>query len=604
MKSFHIKSKSLYKNLRFQTKLTLIHLLTASIPLIVLGLFFHVKLYDMIVADTIRMEQPATAHTAALIEDSISHTLDVHNQITNTNFFQSLNLPQTSKSLSTLTTSEDAISFQDTLNQLANKNIVKNIKIYMDISTTNPIFHDTPINSTILSIDNTRGTYWNGIFNGDPKLEALFCPSFYLDSYEIQHYGDSAYITKFILNYAGKKVPCFLTLYLDTSYFEALLKDNLTSSSNVAYLINNRDNLIATSDLALYGTYHFSYTQVQSYFMSSNNFIQKQVLNEPVYASFYNIKNTDWYLVVAMPSQPIIDKAIYIMLELILIYIICMLITFCITSLLSHSITDRLSLVISQMSKARIAPPVALPPPDTQDEIGDLVSTYNYMTRVIEQLMENQVKVAEDLRIAEFNSLQSQINPHFLYNTMDMINWLSQQGRVQEVTNSIQKLSRFYKLTLNHKESLSTIEAEIEHISIYVELQNMRFCNAIDFIIDIPDNLLEYTIPKLTFQPVIENSILHGILEKSPREGTIVLTGWMEDNAIVILISDDGVGILPEKLQNILKSCDQPSQYGHSNIAVYNTHRRLQLMYGPSYGLTYSSIYGQGTEVEIRLPRS
>ena len=99
---------------------------------------------------------------------------------------------------------------------------------------------------------------------------------------------------------------------------------------------------------------------------------------------------------------------------------------------------------------------------------------------------------------------QSQINPHFLYNTMDMINWMAQQGRTSEVCNAVQSLSRFYKLTLSRKKGISTIAKEEEHVSIYVHLQNMRYHDSISFISDIPDELMEYQIPKLTLQPVIE----------------------------------------------------------------------------------------------------
>ena len=111
---------------------------------------------------------------------------------------------------------------------------------------------------------------------------------------------------------------------------------------------------------------------------------------------------------------------------------------------------------------------------------------------------------------------------------MDMINWLAQQGRNTEVSNAVQNLSRFYKLTLSRKESISTIGKEEEHVSIYLQLQNMRFHDSITFVSDIPDELTEYLIPKLTLQPVIENAVLHGILEKENKSGTIVLTGWME----------------------------------------------------------------------------
>lgn len=336
--------------------------------------------------------------------------------------------------------------------------------------------------------------------------------------------------------------------------------------------------------------------------MSSNNFIRRNILGEDVYAGFNRIRNTNWYMVVAIPSAPLIHKSRVIIGLFVMVYLGCILASFMIATLLSRSLTNRLSVVVEQMSKCRLGLPEALPDSDAQDEIGELLDSYNYMTKMIHELVEEQAKAAEDLRIAEFNSLQAQMNPHFLYNTMDMINWLSQQGRSQEVTVAIQKLSRFYKLTLSRRQSLSTIQDELEHVTIYVELLNMRFADNIDFIVDMPDSLMERAIPKLTFQPVVENCILHGIMEKEEKEGTIVLTGWEDEKGIVILISDDGVGIAPEKLENILAEKKIEAGSSGTNIAVYNTHRRLQLMYGPEYGLTYKSTQGVGTEVEIRLP--
>ena len=237
----------------------------------------------------------------------------------------------------------------------------------------------------------------------------------------------------------------------------------------------------------------------------------------------------------------------------------------------------------------------------SDNEIGSLTRSFNVMTHRIRELMEQNVKEQEQKRKIELKALQSQINPHFLYNTMDMINWQALQGHTNEVSTAVQNLSRFYKLTLSRKKGISTIECEEEHVSIYITLQNMRYHDSIDFISDIPDELMEYQIPKLTLQPVVENAILHGILEKESKSGTIVLTGWLEESDIVILISDDGVGISPEKLQTILSGTGQSSS-GGTNIAIYNTHRRLQILYGQKYGLSYTSISGQGTEVQIRIP--
>ena len=380
-----------------------------------------------------------------------------------------------------------------------------------------------------------------------------------------------------------------------------MLKDNLTIDGSVSYIINDRNAVVASSDISLSGIYLLDYDTIEESFMSSNNFIERNILDTTVYAGFYNIKQPEWFMVTVLPSGPLIHQSNAIMVQYVLMYLGFLVFALVLAHFMSHSITNRISSVIHQMSKVRKGTLSPMDSPEYHDEIGDLIDTYNYMTRKMNQLMEKQAQAAEDLRIAEFNSLQAQINPHFLYNTMDMINWMAQQGRTSEVCNAVQSLSRFYKLTLSRKKGISTIAKEEEHVSIYVHLQNMRYHDSIFFISDIPDELMEYQIPKLTLQPVIENSILHGILEKTSKSGTIVLTGWMEDGDIVLLISDDGVGIAPDKLPVIL-SGEGTSISGGTNIAIYNTHRRLQVLYGADYGLTYSSDVGKGTEVQIRIP--
>ena len=128
----------------------------------------------------------------------------------------------------------------------------------------------------------------------------------------------------------------------------------------------------------------------------------------------------------------------------------------------------------------------------------------------------------------------------------------------------------------------------------------MRYEDKISFLIDVPDEILDFEIPKLVLQPIVENSIQHGIFEKESKEGAIVIMAWMEGEDIVFVISDDGVGILPEKLPFILDGIYEDGK--GSNIGIYNTHLRLQLLYGKEYGLHYESAFGRGTEVQVRLP--
>ena len=598
---FH-KITRFYRNLRLQTKLTITHLVIVTIPMVAIPVLFFTQLYDMIVADTVRKEQEAAIQTAPLIEETVADILAANGQLTEHEFYNKLVNPARTEDLESFVDSKEAEAFRKEAEGLATGGLIRDIRLYVDIPDGGEFFSESALGPLAESMDRVRRTYWYGIFAGEPSTSKLFCPSFYLGTYEKGVYGDIAYITRGRTVYEGRWITFYLAVYFSQEHLDELLKNNMSSNSSVAYIINNRDSMVATTDIALSGTYHFSYDVVQESVMSSNNFISKNILGEDVYAGFNRIRNTDWFMVVAVPSEPLIQKSRIFIGLFGLVYLGCILASFMIATLLSRSLTNRLSAVIDQMSKCRLGLPAALPDSDAQDEIGALVDSYNYMTHIIHDLVEEQAKAAEDLRIAEFNSLQAQMNPHFLYNTMDMINWLSQQGRSQEVTMAVQKLSRFYKLTLSRKQSLSTIQDELEHVSIYVELLNMRFADNIDFIVDMPDSLMERPIPKLTFQPVVENSILHGIMEKEEKEGTIVLTGWEEEHGIVILISDDGVGIQPDILENILAEKKIAEGSSGTNIAVYNTHRRLQLMYGMEYGLKYSSTPGEGTEVEIRIP--
>ena len=393
----------------------------------------------------------------------------------------------------------------------------------------------------------------------------------------------------------------YVAAYWPDSVLNGILSDNLTLENSVSYIINDRDSIVSSSDEQLSGTYWLSYKAISDSFLSSMYLVPRTILGKKLYVCFYSIRDPGWYMVTVLPEAPMIRKGNQIMLRLIMIYLLAIIAAAITSVLLSRSITGRISSVIGKMSTARSGIPVPMDEPTVNDEIGDLIDTYNYMTRKMAQLMEDQAKASEELRIAEFNALQAQINPHFLYNTMDMINWLAKQGRTDEISDAVQDLSRFYRLTLSRKQTISTIEDEEEHVTIYVRLQNMRFSENIELISDIPDELKAHSIPKLTLQPVIENAILHGIREKEDKSGTIVLTGWTEDGDIVLLVSDDGIGIPSERLSTILTGNGQSTGSG-SNIAIYNTHRRLQLLYGKKYGLTYHSQPGEGTEVEIRIP--
>ena len=309
-------------------------------------------------------------------------------------------------------------------------------------------------------------------------------------------------------------------------------------------------------------------------------------------------------MVSLIPQTKLVWRGRSVIFNFALIYGLIALTALFIAYKLSESIADRIIGVALQMETIRKGRPEPLSLSDAgNDEIGVLSGTYNYMTAEINQLMDYEEKAAKELRNAEFRALQAQINPHFLYNTLDMINWLSQSGQSEKVTEAVQALTRFYRLTLGSKDLISTVQDEVTHVSLYMQLQNMRYNDCAEFIADVPPELGSFSIPRLTFQPIVENALLHGIMMKEEKQGTILLTGWKENDDLVFIISDDGAGIPPEKLDSLLDEKKQAATGSSSrHVGVSNTNLRLKSLYGSKYGLSFTSVPGQGTEVTVRIP--
>ena len=174
MKLHTKKNGSLYKNLKLQTKFTITHLVIATIPMIVLAIFFYTKLYDMIIADTIRTEQNASTQTAPLIEDAVSRILRLHDQITGEEFYHQIVSSARTETLSGLADGDSADIFLETIKEATDGSLITDVKLYIDIPRTDRIFSNYPMCNTILPINNAWGTYWYGIFNGAPSLRTLF----------------------------------------------------------------------------------------------------------------------------------------------------------------------------------------------------------------------------------------------------------------------------------------------------------------------------------------------------------------------------------------------------------------------------------------------
>lgn len=587
------------RSLRLQTKFVLCILLAACLPIITIGVVFFGRFYDMLISDTVKSEQVQTASLIPKIKERLGSITESMSEIEASDLYATMFHGEFDGDPVALMESNQADQFAELAESIIQETAVSDIKIYCSLDEDSPIYETDFGRRFLVPEDRIKTTYWHGIFSATPSA-SLHCPKFYLGNYEIENYDDCAYMIRRSWLVNRKFETCYLAVYYPSEIYSGLLSESITVDDSVSYIINEREAVIATTNEALSGLYHLDYYDIQALLMASNSFVRQDVSGGSVYAAFYYIEETRWFVVTVLPERPLLHMANRTFIQFVIICIVSLVLSILVAIVIAHSMTRRISKLSKQMSSVEEGAPVPMKEPRTRDEVGKLISSYNYMTREINDLMQQQKKTAEELRLAEFQSLQAQINPHFLYNTMDMIHWMSLQGRNEEVSEVVQNLSRFYKLTLSRKRDLSSIENELEHAQVYLQLMNMRYDDKIDLVVDVPNELLQYRIPKLTFQPILENSILHGILEKEEKSGTIVLTAWEEEGDIVILISDDGVGMTEDEIARILSENVSHERKG-SSIAIYNIHNRLRLLYGEPYGLTYQS--NGGCDVTIRIPK-
>ena len=236
---------------------------------------------------------------------------------------------------------------------------------------------------------------------------------------------------------------------------------------------------------------------------------------------------------------------------------------------------------------------------DSKNEIGSLTKSFDVMTHRIHELMEQNVHEQEEKRKSELKALQSQINPHFLYNPLDSIIWMAEGKKNEEVVLMTASLARLLRQSISNEDEVVPIANEVEYARGYLTIQKMRYKDKLEFQIEVDSSILYIPLIKLVLQPIIENAIYHGLKYKESK-GLLIVKGFMKDGNAVLQVIDDGVGMDEETLAHIY---DKHKVNYHSNgVGVYNVQKRLKLYYGEDYGITYTSELGKGTTATITIP--
>ncbi len=288
-------------------------------------------------------------------------------------------------------------------------------------------------------------------------------------------------------------------------------------------------------------------------------------------------------------------RSIYVLVAAILVVVALVL-----SNLISRNITRPLQQLRDSMARVQEGDFGAAEVEVTsRNEVGSLTRSFNVMTSRIQELMKQNIYEQQQKRKSELKALQSQINPHFLYNTLDSIIWMAEGKKNEEVVVMTASLARLLRQSISNEEEQVPIGQEVEYARSYLTIQKMRYKDKLEFQIQVDAQIMGVPIIKLVLQPLIENAIYHGLKYKEGK-GLLIVRGYREGENAVIQIRDNGAGMDEQTLSHIFEK--HKVNYRSNGVGVYNVQKRLQLYYGMDYGITYSSRQGEGTTASIVIP--
>mgnify|MGYP001450510946 CR=1 FL=1 len=312
-------------------------------------------------------------------------------------------------------------------------------------------------------------------------------------------------------------------------------------------------------------------------------------------ALYQTIGTTGWTIAALIPLDEIVGPSLVIGHYTVAMAAASAGVAVLAAALLAHRLTRGIRLLIHHMQSMKMDPtgkPVEI---TGSDEIAALQAQYNSMMDRIRELIEEVYKAQISKQAAELKALESQINPHFLYNTLDTIKWMGMKMKADPIVSMVDALSRFFRLSLNSGREFTTVEREIGHVKAYMHIQSIRFGSRIACYYEVDEAALGAKVLKLILQPLVENAIVHGIQSRDDGCGAIWIRAKREDRRLLFEVADDGPGISEEGMEAILRGDGRG--YGARNV-----HQRIRLYYGAPYGLRYANRPEGGCCVQVLLP--
>lgn len=334
------------------------------------------------------------------------------------------------------------------------------------------------------------------------------------------------------------------------------------------------------------------------------------------------LETNNWKLIYVIPKVDLFKNINMIRNVFLTIILVCLIVSISLVFFISKGISKPIEDIISVMHKfGRGDLSIRISKYNNRtDEIGVLAEKFNSMINQINYLINTNYRNEIKKKEAELKALEAQINPHFLFNTLDCINFMARKHKVYEISDMVIALGELMRISIKKDLNIITVKDEIGYIQNYMTIQKIRYKEKLELKIDIYDDVFSVKIPKLILQPLLENAVVHGI-EGKMGNGTITINGYRSECDIIFEIKDDGVGFDAEKVKKMLehnfseyenmnrdvlmmKQSEAEYERSSSNIGLYNVDMRIKLMYGMKYGLSIKSKIGEGTEISVKLPQN
>lgn len=550
------------RDLKFQKKIIGISVVISLIPISLLGLFSYTQMWSLL------MEREETALQEALHQEvlQLDHKLD--------SYLSSMNLITWNENIRLALTQEyDSnfemyLTYRDTIDPL----FLTIRSLNTDISAIT-IYTDTCINphgNILRPLTDAQDKPWyeqacdtsSAFFSLSQDGQTLYLIS-------QMHYKYVSY-TSFICMAINLQSAMQSVTNLFNENYGFLLAD---SSGETLYQYTNlpQDNACDISEMLFKG--------------SSSGYIAKTEA----------LSHGQWNALLYRPANSVSAAAVNITYIVLAMILLCVVLIFFVSIFLSKIIVapiEKLSLNMEQVEQGNYQVQISV---NSADEVGQLISSFQKMVHTINNLI-NEVLLSQIRQQKyEIELLQSQINPHFLYNSLSLINTKAILSGQNDISQMARLLSSFYRTMLNRGQQLTTIASELENTKSYVAIQQMMHSQSFDAIYNIDESVLEYSIPNLLLQPLAENAIVHGLDHRElPGRAILSVSCYREDQDILFKVMDNGGGMSDAECAQILTK--DSKGYG-----VKNVHQRIQLYYGSGYGLTYHSTKGMGTYVILRI---